>query len=84
MPIAIYPDLKVIIEQNNKRTTNIIVLIINPDKMSDNSDKSLNESIPLLAELPIDPVLAKLIDEGKVEEYPSDKLQKTIETLNNL
>ena len=49
-----------------------------------NSDKSLNKSIPLLAELPIDPVLAKLIDEGKVEEYPSDKLQKTIETLNNL
>ena len=47
-------------------------------------DDSLKNKLPLLAEIPLDPKLAKLIDEGRVEEYPSDVLFSTITKLDTL
>jgi Mrp family chromosome partitioning ATPase len=40
--------------------------------------------IPLLDELPIDPALAKLVDEGKVESYQGDALKKSVALLEKL
>lgn len=40
--------------------------------------------IPLLDELPIDPSLAKLVDEGKVESYKGDALQKSVALLEKM
>jgi Mrp family chromosome partitioning ATPase len=40
--------------------------------------------IPLLDELPIDPSLAKLVDEGKVESYQGDALKKSVALLEKL
>jgi hypothetical protein len=41
-------------------------------------------AIPLLDELPIDPALAKLVDEGKVESYQGDALKKSVALLEKL
>ncbi len=40
--------------------------------------------IPLLDELPIDPSLAKLVDEGKVESYQGNALKKSVALLEKL
>lgn len=41
-------------------------------------------AIPLLDELPIDPSLAKLVDEGKVETYEGDALAKSVALIEKL
>jgi Mrp family chromosome partitioning ATPase len=40
--------------------------------------------IPLLDELPIDPALAKMVDEGKVEDYKGNHLKKSVALLEKL
>ncbi len=42
------------------------------------SDTAKRLGIPFLAELPIDPTLSKLIDEGKIEVFQGDYLTKTL------
>ena len=37
--------------------------------------------IPAFAKLPIDPALAKLVDAGKVEQYPVSALNKLVDTI---
>ncbi|MDO4197721.1 MAG: Mrp/NBP35 family ATP-binding protein [Erysipelotrichaceae bacterium] len=44
-------------------------------------DTAKKYGIELLAKLPIDPVLANLTDEGKIEEYEEKYLSKVVETL---
>ncbi|MCR4561650.1 MAG: Mrp/NBP35 family ATP-binding protein [Bacilli bacterium] len=40
--------------------------------------------VPLLGELPIDPKLARLVDEGKIEEYSEHYLDKAVEVIEKL
>src|SRR5574344_3013112 len=40
--------------------------------------------VPLLDELPIDPSLAKLVDDGAVESYKGDALKKSVALLEKM
>lgn len=49
---------------------------------SENSHKEIEKSgVKVLAELPIDPSIAKLVDAGEIEEYETDALNKIIEEI---
>lgn len=51
------------------------------------SEESKNEieksGIKVLAELPIDPTISQLVDEGKIEEYETDALNPLLEIFEN-
>lgn len=44
-------------------------------------DAARKHDLPLLAQMPIDPALAKLVDEGKIEEMQSDALSPVADVL---
>ena len=50
----------------------------------DLSEIATRYQIPLLDELPIDPALAKFVDEGKVESYQGQALAKSVSLLEKL
>lgn len=45
------------------------------------ADAAKRHNLPLLAQMPIDPALAKLVDEGKIEDMQSDALSPVVEEL---
>ena len=46
------------------------------------SGKKINENpLPLLAELPIDPHVAELVDTGHIEDYNPEKLEKLVDAI---
>ena len=45
------------------------------------SKKENTPGLPILAEIPIDPNLASLVDEGRIEDYSESLLDKVIEKL---
>lgn len=55
--------------------------IIHPFGEKKGEDIAKKLDIPFLSELPIDPSLTKLVDEGKVEEYKGNYLNKTVEAI---
>ncbi len=54
---------------------------IHPFGKSDKERIAKDFGIPVLDELPIDPSLTSLIDEGKIEEYAGDYLDKTVDAI---
>ena len=44
-------------------------------------DAARRHDLPLLAQMPIDPALAKLVDEGKIEQMTSDALSTVVDVL---
>ena len=55
--------------------------IIHPFGNKDGEEIAKKLDIPFLSELPIDPKLAKLVDEGKIEEYQANYLDKAIQAI---
>ena len=48
----------------------------------DDSIKNIEkQGVKVLAELPIDPLLAKMVDRGQIEEYDCPALNKLLDTL---
>ena len=46
-----------------------------------NHKEGADYPLPLLAELPIDPLISKLVDEGNIEDYPSDIFESVVNAL---
>jgi len=45
------------------------------------ADAASRHGLPLLAQMPIDPALAKLVDEGKIEQMQSDALEGVVDVM---